>query len=761
MAVSQQIVDQPIADALISAYEPIKLTTRLTGSGLEDYKSVQFIITPRDSRTNLYEYENQTFIRVQPSTYIHNWGSTATPNDGSYKYFSLDVSSMCRDYLSFDLRACTHDTTDKVQRDITQSMPSYNMFKEFSVRMRPEYIDSSGQLTTGDNALDITHNFFVANVALSHEEQHSLVLSNAMSGSTASEEQNDSLSKAFTFSKDNANERARCLTLKPNYKIIGTDECEYLSAIMDKGDGTDYPYALISIYLKNGNILTNGLGQTFKLVLNSSARGDGNYNASGGVYHWGGSTSTNDFNSNKPELGVFQLGVGTRNIKEAIVGWTNTTNDNFPKFGDWSNVEYYTVQFYTSNETREIGQMMYYYIDHKSEDKKYFGQSVRFHWQNRLGGIDSYTFDGTANEGINVSSKTYEQTIYPDFQSQLGQSTTSDSIWQGNLPNFKSNYGALVPRVGGLTSDEYRGVSKSVVKAFREGQAVSRPYPRQEQAMMEDLLSSPNVWVERGWRGKEVFRDNFDDLTALQADWTEYSGTHIYESGNTDQITTSNGHTAGTGAYLKGDNDISGGDPADDVWAIAKAKKFPYDPRKIYEVEVRIKVQYQDADAKNYIGLGGIAADGTTLVNSNGIDSHESQHYITLSGYNQSTDNEWQVHRGYITGRLAEGSSTSESFQGQSNDPKDPANAHADVEFFAPLILLQFDSKAGRTMIDYIVVREYESDLPTAGGWYSTLNRHYYVPVNIKDATTTSFDSENQSTMTVNYVESKEKRTIK
>ena len=405
--------------------------------------------------------------------------------------------------------------------------------------------------------------------------------------------------------------------------------------------------------------------------------------------------------------------------------------------------------------------MMYYYIDHKSEDKKYFGQSVRFHWQNRLGGIDSYTFDGTATEGINVSSKTYEQTIYPDFQSQLGQSTTSDSIWQGNLPNFKSNYGALVPRVGGLTSDEYRGVSKSVVKAFREGQAVSRPYPRQEQAMMEDLLSSPNVWVERGWRGKEVFRDNFDDLTALQADWTEYSGTHIYESGNTDQITTSNGHTAGTGAYLKGDNDISGGDPADDVWAIAKAKKFPYDPRKIYEVEVRIKVQYQDADAKNYIGLGGIAADGTTLVNSNGIDSHESQHYITLSGYNQSTDNEWQVHRGYITGRLAEGSSTSESFQGQSNDPKDPANAHADVEFFAPLILLQFDSKAGRTMIDYIVVREYESDLPTAGGWYSTLNRHYYVPVNIKDATTTSFDSENQSTMTVNYVESKEKRTIK
>ena len=45
-------------------------------------------------------------------------------------------------------------------------------------------------------------------------------------------------------------------------------------------------------------------------------------------------------------------------------------------------------------------------------------------------------------------------------------------------------------------------------------------------------------------------------------------------------------------------------------------------------------------------------------------------------------------------------------------------------------------------------------------GWYSTLNKNYYVPVNIKDASTSTFDSENQSTMTINYVESKEKRTI-
>ena len=73
---------------------------------------------------------------------------------------------------------------------------------------------------------------------------------------------------------------------------------------------------------------------------------------------------------------------------------------------------------------------------------------------------------------------------------------------------------------------------------------------------------------------------------------------------------------------------------------------------------------------------------------------------------------------------------------------------------------MNYNDAAGKSFIDYIVVREYESDLPNTQGWYSTLNRHYYVPVNIKDATTSTSDSENQSTMTISYVESKRKKTI-
>ena len=95
-----------------------------------------------------------------------------------------------------------------------------------------------------------------------------------------------------------------------------------------------------------------------------------------------------------------------------------------------------------------------------------------------------------------------------------------------------------------------------------------------------------------------------------------------------------------------------------------------------------------------------------------------------------------------------------------SNSPNFPAKAYTGIEYFAPQFIFHLDDEAGISFIDYLVVREYESDLPMTSGWYSTLNKNYYVPVNIKDASTSTFDSENQSTMTINYVESKEKRTI-
>lgn len=742
---SSELIAQP-SSGIVSAHEPIKYTYRISGDTNNEFKSAVFIITPRNPYTNILDSSKQVRIRVQPSISIPNIATTSGGNASTVHDFSLDISSVLRDFMSYDLRACTHDTSSGITRDITQSMPSTNMFIKYAVVIIAEKLDANGALVTADSSLnqsvDSTNNAMAANVALSDEELNSLTLANTLLTGSSINEQNSALDKAFTHRFDNKNGRTKYLTLKPNHRVIGIDESEYISLIADSDGGE--PIAQIQFTLKNGSVLQDGQGNTLNLNIDHSAQGDGTYSAAT-LFAWGGVESDNLYASGNITRGVFQFGVGTRNIKEAFIGWTSRdTTKTTPPIGDWSNIASYEVYTRsTGGSVAAIGQKLTYHINHDSENDKLFNKSVRFHWQSRLGGIDSYTFDGTSTEGINVKSKMYEQSIYPQFNAQLGGSAANPNFF-GGIENQSTSdaYGALQSRIGGLTSDEYRSVAKSNVRAFREGQAVSKPYPREQKGMMEDLLSSPNVWIERGWRGREIFRENFSSIPTTD-DWTLVDGDFTTDGG----VSSADGHTTGTNTYFKGNNS---GD--DEVWATSK-KLFKYNPDSIYEVEVRVKRELGTGDT--YVGLTGYKADKTTAVSITGADATSNAHFVTLSGYVQAADDEWEVHRGYITG-LRE----SEGFTFPRSSANFASKAHEDVKFFSPLFAMNYNDAAGKSFIDYLVVREYESDLPNTQGWYSTLNRHYYVPVNIKDATTSTSDSENQSTMTISYVESKRKKTI-
>ena len=742
---SSELIAQP-SSGIVSAHEPIKYTYRITGDTNNEFKSAVFIITPRNPYTNIPDTSKQVRIRVQPSISIPNIATTSGGNASTVHDFSLDISSILRDFMSYDLRACTHDTSSGITRDITQSMPSTNMFIKYAVVIIAEKLDANGALVTADSSfnqsVDSTNNAMAANVALSDEELNSLTLANTLLTGSSINEQNSALDKAFTHRFGHKNGRTKYLTLKPNHRVIGIDESEYISLIADSDGGE--PIAQIQFTLKNGSVLQDGQARTLALKIDHSAQGDGTYSAAT-LFAWGGVESDNLYASGNITRGVFQFGVGTRNIKEAFIGWTSRdTTKTTPPIGDWSNIASYEVYTRsTGGSVAAIGQKLTYHINHDSENDKLFNKSVRFHWQSRLGGIDSYTFDGTSTEGINVKSKMYEQSIYPQFNAQLGGNAL-DSDFFGGIENqgTSESYGALQSRIGGLTSDEYRSVAKSNVRAFKEGQAVSKPYPREEKGMMEDLLSSPNVWIERGWRGREIFRENFSSIPSTD-DWTLVDGDFTTDGG----VSSADGHTTGTNTYFKGNNS---GD--DEVWATSK-KLFKYNPDSIYEVEVRVKREL--GTGNTYVGLTGYKADKTTAVSITGADATSNAHFVTLSGYVQAADDEWEVHRGYITG-LRE----SEGFTFPRSSANFASKAHEDVKFFSPLFAMNYNDAAGKSFIDYLVVREYESDLPNTQGWYSTLNRHYYVPVNIKDATTSTSDSENQSTMTISYVESKRKKTI-
>jgi hypothetical protein len=737
------IVDEP-RETIQSVYSPIKYTARYAfdssltlAEAKAKYPSCKAIINPRNPYTGVLETSRGVTIRLQPSIDIPNWEGDQTPNT-DFVYYTIDVSSIARDFVSYDLRPCTHDTSTKVKRDITMGQISKNVFERIKVDFQLEEINSSGQLVDVSGEEDFG-NFIAVNSALLHEEEHYLSISNELLTGSATQVQGDNLSIQYLHRTGTGYEagRQKYLTTKPtNYRVIGHDECEYLSfALFDSGT---CPRAVVRFYDANGNAIPTSDSSTgYALVISKTTDGEGNLGTD--LNSWGDMTTSDLSGLTNPANCVVQIGVGTRNIKES----TDAQWNNGEPLTDFSNVSYYTVQT-DDTSSDKIGEKVTYYIDHTRERVN----GVRFHWQNRLGGIDSYTFDGAFTEGINISSKSYEQSIYPEFRGQSGSSTGSENSIIGDNQGYhfaSSNYGAVVPRVAGYTDDKYPSVRKSKVKAVKEGTAISRPYGIAEQDMFEDLLASPNVWIEKGWIGKEVFREDWSGYAAVSNitdNWNQVEGSFTTDAA----FSTSDGHITGTRTYKKGDN--SGNDT---IWASSK-KFIKYNPKSIYEIEVRIKSS-GNGSGNDLVGFTGYAADKTTKISTGGSDTFASAHYITLKLYGQTANDEFETFRGYVTGH-----STTAAVQ--SNNINDPSTAYNGIEYISPMFLLHHDDVEGITQIDYIVVREYQTDIPNSKGWYSTLNRNYYVPVVVKDASVTTFDNENLQRCTLNYIESKAKRTI-
>lgn len=722
-----QIIDEPLGH-FQSVYSPIKYSARATTTNRDAYVSSKVTITPYDNITDAALTDQKVSIRVQPSIDIPNFNSSGNSPNNNYLYYTIDVSSICRDFLSYSLRPCTHDTGSLVKRDITLAEISNNVYQKFEVKFELEVISSGALVLSGESE---TSTFYATNTALLHEEEHYLnIAEHLFDGSTGNIDYGGELVYQYVHTgyTDYQKNRQKYLTTKPtNYRLIGHDECEYLS-FLHKDDGTNDVRVLARFYDKNGSEIANGTGNNYVLVINKTV--DGNGNTGSNLNSWADSGSTAE------DYSVCQVGIGTRNIKESP---DSRFNDNCA-VTDFSNVGYYEVYTEYSGSDK-IGETVRYYIDHTRERVN----GVRFHWQNRLGGIDSYTFDGAFTEGINISSKSYEQSIYPDFRGQLGASAGGRNVIQGDNPLYAEDYGALVPRVAGLTDDKYPSVRKSKVKAVKEGTAISRPYGLGEQDMFEDLLASPNVWIEKGWIGKEVFREDWSGYAAtsnITDNWNAVEGDFTTDAA----FETADGHITGTRTFKKGNNLGN-----DEVWASSK-KFIKYNPKSIYEIEVRIKSSGSGL-GNDYVGFTGYAADKTTKISTSGGDSFSSAHYITLNSYDQNSNDEWETFRGYVTGHSATAAA-------QSNDINTATTAYNGVKYISPMFLLHHDDVEGITQIDYIVVREYQTDIPNSKGWYSTLNRNYYVPVVIKDASVTTFDNENLQRCTLNYIESKAKRTI-
>ena len=140
-------------------------------------------------------------------------------------------------------------------------------------------------------------------------------------------------------------------------------------------------------------------------------------------------------------------------------------------------IESYGVRYVnkrnSDNAIIGMSQFRHFKIDRETEHP--FGY-VRFHWLNRMGGIDSYTAKRDVVESVSVEKSTFE-------------SKSPDKLWlQRNEPILFDD---------SVRGDLYRGGREVLnVSANRNHSVFTEPLNKPTAKWLEELITSPNVWIE-------------------------------------------------------------------------------------------------------------------------------------------------------------------------------------------------------------------------------------------------------------------------
>mgnify|MGYP003632965930 CR=1 FL=1 len=134
------------------------------------------------------------------------------------------------------------------------------------------------------------------------------------------------------------------------------------------------------------------------------------------------------------------VGVGCSNFANLVSGDMDSANTGTLPIITAS-VTTYDIHFVISGVV-QVTKTYTFEIDRKCHD-----YSTRFHWLNRLGGYDSWTFDGASSRGQNQSKALYEQNLdysFNIYDSETGinaiESKNTFSTYSGLLNNDKRKW---------------------------------------------------------------------------------------------------------------------------------------------------------------------------------------------------------------------------------------------------------------------------------------------------------------------------------
>lgn len=159
-------------------------------------------------------------------------------------------------------------------------------------------------------------------------------------------------------------------------------------------------------------------------------------------------------------------------------------------------------------------------------------------------------------------------------------------------------------------------------------------------------------------------------------------------------VTTDSEVTIGGAVLAVGNN--NGNDMA---WCIHN-RLLPFDPNKLYRVRCRAKRLF--GTGTFYAGLAGVAADGITWVNTTGVNTISSQHYVAAAGAGPAST--FFEYIGYVKGTAASSSG------GANPIWSSPLKMQSNVRYVRPMFICNYSNATGQMVLDYFIVEEVALD---------------------------------------------------
>lgn len=404
--------------------------------------------------------------------------------DLSGQRFTIEISQLSQDLLSYSLVPINKGTWqnsewggmnggETKQDNVTQAISNYNItpngtYRHIWVTATPEILLLNGTVeeATG-SGVSISFNKIAVINSVAQFEKDAIYYN---------------LKYIIQKSLANTNNPRGFMSLCPNYtqttnapflkQVREDEEAEWLywwqRNMGNSGDQTTKSRLKVETYLSNGS------------TQNTMYLTDFNSNLDTEVVS--GPTTVFKLNQNR----VCVQNVSPTYINANAVDNSGSTITNQID----SSTSYYKIHLeYTSQTSAVIRatEFRYFGIDRETANIP-FG-FVRFHWLNRIGGVDSYTAKRDVMEGLSVSRDTIEtksadRTWYQDKQTNIPSAGT-------NL--LDSAYVSNTMRGGNL----YKGGREVLnVKAQRNNSVFTEPLNKQTAEWLEEIMTSPNVWIE-------------------------------------------------------------------------------------------------------------------------------------------------------------------------------------------------------------------------------------------------------------------------